>query len=163
MQNNDWDTDDPDAVAALIDGPAEFEPFLPKGAGLLPASIVCTVWDAATAVRIETASAAAAPGGLNPVTANVDGVYVFAAIPGGSYTVTLSAPGFVPQSKAVTVAAGETASAVFPMQAGDAPPPPGGCNCAKMDLQQAEPGALQLGDATLAVLAAMALLIRRRR
>ncbi|MFP4502296.1 MAG: carboxypeptidase regulatory-like domain-containing protein [Candidatus Hydrogenedentota bacterium] len=163
IQNNDWDTDDPDEIAQAIAGEADFDPFLPKGAGLLPAAIACSVWDEADQEPVETASVSIAPGGVNEVTDNVNGVYTFAAVPGGAYNVTVNAPGFVPQTKNAAVDAGGTASLVFALQEGEAPPP-GGCNCNEKMLQKQGLAAYpQAGNMTLAGLVVATVVFMRRR
>ncbi|HOT52347.1 MAG TPA: thrombospondin type 3 repeat-containing protein, partial [Candidatus Hydrogenedentes bacterium] len=43
MQNNGWGAADP---ATRISGPVNYDPPLASGSSLVPASIVCTVWDA---------------------------------------------------------------------------------------------------------------------
>lgn len=156
MENNDWNTDDANAIDAKISGPGDFIPFLAKGAGLLPASVVCTVWDGATNEPILDASVSIAPGGYEDLTENVDGIYTFAALPAGDYSVTVNAPGFDPLTQAASVSGGETGALVFAM--GTQPvAPAGGCNCAKSSAAPPRPlhaysGKFLVMAATLGVL-----------
>lgn len=146
MENNDWDTDDPAAIAALVEGPVDFEPYLAKGSGLLPCSIVCTVWDAVTRAPITNASVALAPGGINNVSENVDGVYSFAAIPPATYTVTVSAQGYDSLSESTDVLSGETASPVFALGVKGATPPNTRCQCGKVYSDTARPARAHAGN-----------------
>lgn len=162
IENNDWDTDDSAEIASLVEGQVDYEPYLAKGSGLLPASIVCTVWDAATYDPVTNASAALAPGGFEEVTENVDGVYTFAAIPAGSYTVTVSTPNYDPVSKSVSVGGGETASLVFALGAQKSDPTDG-CGCFKAAPGVSTPLSAQAGDILLGMLAAAMLIFWGRR
>ena len=163
VEDNDWDTDDPAEIAELVEGPVDYEPFLPKGGGLLPASIICAVWEAATNMPVTNAALSIAPGGITPVTDNVDGVYVFAALPAGTYTVTVNAPGFDAMGTATTVSGGQTASLVFALGAEKAQPPPDGCGCFKAADASGPALSAQAGNVLVLVLAVAAALSRRRR
>ncbi|MBI1318834.1 MAG: DUF5011 domain-containing protein [Candidatus Hydrogenedens sp.] len=123
MEENDWGVDDEAAIGASIQGPADFTPFLAAGASLFASTLVCTVWDAADQARIEDATVAITPGTYTPQTENIDGVYTFAAVADGLYTVTVNAPGFDQVTQVVTVPASEIASVIVPL--GEAT---GGCN-----------------------------------
>jgi len=108
MEQNDWGTNDPVAIAARIEGPADFEPFLAMGSGILAGSVYCTVWDANTQDQINTASVEV--GTYGPVTQNIRGVYAFPAVPQGVYTTTTEAPGYQLDAQTVNVPSGQSAS-----------------------------------------------------
>ncbi|HPO12439.1 MAG TPA: right-handed parallel beta-helix repeat-containing protein [Candidatus Hydrogenedentes bacterium] len=108
MEQNDWGTNDPDAITARIEGPADFEPFLAMGSGILAGSVYCTVWDANTQDQINTASVEV--GTYGPVIQNIRGVYAFPAVPQGVYTTTTEAPGYQLDAQTVNVPAGQSAS-----------------------------------------------------
>jgi len=116
MELNDWGTNDAIAIAARISGPADFEPFLAAGNGILAASLYCTVWNATTQERIETASVAIAPGLYATVTENVDGVYAYPAIPDGNYTVTVEAPNYESATLSIRVASSAQNSVAIPLE-----------------------------------------------
>ena len=94
MQNNDWGTDDPNAVADRVNGPAVVEPFLAKGAGILPASLTCSVWDSVSLAPITSASIDITGVVSLSSTSNTAGVYPFASLPEGDYVTGVSAIGF---------------------------------------------------------------------
>lgn len=108
MEQNDWGTNDPDAITARIEGPADFEPFLAMGSGILAGSVYCTVWDADTQAQINTASVEV--GTYGPVTQSIRGVYAFPAVPQGVYTTTTEAPGYQLDTQTVNVPSGQPAS-----------------------------------------------------
>jgi hypothetical protein len=89
IENNDWDTDNPDEVNDRIDGPADYEPFLPKGTGMTAASLFCSVIQSTTATPVLNATVML---GTLTVTRNQQGVYAFPAIAPGVYTLTVTAP-----------------------------------------------------------------------
>ena len=156
VQLNDWNTNDAEAIANSISGKSTFEPFLEMGKGILASSIFCTVWDGDTQERIENASVAIAPGGYIPVTENIDGVYTFPALPGGSYTLTVTASGY-PDGKAdVFLADTETLSVTIPLGGDGAAV--GGCNC-----NPGNKGAPARGDMLPALFVVLALLSANRR
>lgn len=126
MQNNDWDTDNPVEIAAAIAGQATFEPFLAKGAGLIPAGIVCMVWNFDTKEAISNASVQLQPGTFRPVTENSGGIYSMACLGAGNYTVTVSAPGYANVSRNVDAVAGTLKTLVFGMSTVPVPPANGG-------------------------------------
>jgi hypothetical protein len=116
MQNNDWGTTDPDEVAALISGSAVAGPFLAVGSAVLASSLFCTVMDAAAQAPILSAMVAVTPSVYSPVTQNLNGVYTFAAIPQGNYTVTATAgSSYQSRSQAVSVGSGQTVSVTLPL------------------------------------------------
>ncbi len=162
IENNDWDTDDPAEIAGLIEGQVDYEPYLAKGSGLLPASIVCTVWEATTSNPVTDASIALAPGGFVEVTENVEGVYAFAAIPAGTYTVTVTTPDYAPVSRSVSVGGGETASQVFALGAQKSDSTDG-CGCFKMAPGVDTPLSAKAGDVLLGMIAASMLFLFRPR
>jgi len=91
IENNDWDTDNPDEIDDRIDGPADYQPFLPKGTGMTAASLFCSVIQAKTAAPVLNATVML---GTLTVTRNQQGVYAFPAIAPGTYTLTVSAPDY---------------------------------------------------------------------
>jgi len=119
MENNSWpgpngsDTDDHGVIATKISGDVDFDPPLAKGSSIIPATIICTVWDKVTLAPITNGSVQL--GSFAPVTDNTDGVYTFACVPGGTYTVTASASNYDNKAKSVTVSDGDTASPSFPL------------------------------------------------
>ncbi|HUW63039.1 MAG TPA: carboxypeptidase regulatory-like domain-containing protein [Candidatus Bathyarchaeia archaeon] len=131
MENNDWDTDDAGEIAGRIGGlgaaEVDFDPPLLKGAGVMAASVFCSVWNAENKIPIENASIQLDPGAFSPVTENTAGMYTFACVPPGDWTFDVTAPNYADASQSATVQAGETKSLLFPMQASedDDNPPPG--------------------------------------
>jgi hypothetical protein len=117
MEMNDWGTDDFEEIEALIGGPgaSDFDPPLTSGSGLLAGALYCTVWDASTQLPLTQATVTLSPSPYEPLEFNVDGVYVFPAIEGTRYTITVAASGYDAVSMAVTVGDGETVSVVVPM------------------------------------------------
>jgi hypothetical protein len=81
-------------------------------------TIVCTVVDAASEAPITDASVRLSPGSFNPVTDNVNGVYSIPCIQPNTYTVTVSAPGYVTERQTVNVRVGETATPEFLLSTG---------------------------------------------
>lgn len=159
MEFNDWNTDSAEAVANSIDGPSDFEPFLPAGNALLAASLFCTVWDADSQRVLENASVILAPSSYPPIVQNTSGVYGFPAILGGTYEVRVEADSFIDKSVNVTVADGETLSLTVPLSTTAAPPPPpppppGGIfNCPRNRGAKVSVGDLMLGAMMFVVLA----------
>jgi hypothetical protein len=127
VELNDWSTDSAEAIANAISGALDFNPFVPAGKGILAASLFCTVWDSETQARIGSATVSIAPGTYTPVTENEDGVYAFPALPAGTYTVEVAAPGFGVTTVPVSIGDGELLSVTVPL-GGDGMPP-GGCAC----------------------------------
>ncbi|MBI4556424.1 MAG: SBBP repeat-containing protein [Candidatus Hydrogenedentes bacterium] len=114
MQNNYWGSEDPSAVANEIQGPGQVEPFLK--AGIIPASIVTSVWNAQSLAPVSTASIQISGAAVFVINNNTNGVYVCASIPAGNYTVGCSAQNYVtPASLAATVSNGQTAQVSYPM------------------------------------------------
>jgi hypothetical protein len=56
MEQNDWRTNSADEIAAALEGPIDFDPFLAKNAAVLAAALACSVLDAATQERVTDAS-----------------------------------------------------------------------------------------------------------
>jgi len=123
MENNSWpgpygsDTDDPDLIKEKISGTGgdavDFDPPLAKGSSIVPATIICTVWDTKSGAPIT--NGAVQLGTFAPVTENTNGVYTFVCVPGGTYNVTASATDYDSKSKSVTVNDGKTAAPSFPL------------------------------------------------
>lgn len=119
VENNDWGTNEPTEINALISGPKDFEPFLAAGSGLLAAALFVTVWDAADQTRITNASLNLSPSGFPPLTENNNGTYAFASVQSGQYQLSVAAEGFATAVVNVTLADAETASITVPL----GPPP----------------------------------------
>ena len=122
MENNSWpgpdgtDTDDPLVIESKISGGSggvDYDPPLAKGSSIVPASIICTVWDKESLAPIT--NGAVQLGTFAPVTENTDGVYTFVCVPGGTYNVTASATNYDSKSKSVTVSEGDAAAPSFPL------------------------------------------------
>jgi hypothetical protein len=157
MENNDWDSDNAAEIAGFVEGPNDFEPFLAKGAGILPATIVSTVWDGVTRKRITDGQIFVSPGGFMPVTENIDGVYIINAVPPDSYGVRASAQPFDDQQKNVVAVGGAENNVPFAM--GESAGKGGACGCAP----GGEPGRSSRGDLLAVLLAACAMLGFTRR
>lgn len=127
MQINDWDTDNPAAVENIITGPNEFVPFLPKNAGILPATVVATLWDDVTRKRITDGQITVSPGGFQPVTENIEGVYTINALPSGNYEVGANAVSYAGQRKNISITGGARTAVSFPMGEQE---PVKNCGCA---------------------------------
>ncbi len=171
MEQNDWGTNDANAIAARIEGPADFEPFLAMGGGILAGAVYCTVWDAATQAAVNNASVSL--GTYGPVTQSVRGVYAFPAVPQGLYTATAEAPGYQAYTQAVNVPPGQSASvlaALVPETEGAVEgqaegenegegegEPPNDCNCSNPQKTLPSKSELFLGALTV-----LTLLISRR-
>ncbi|MBI1319110.1 MAG: hypothetical protein GC168_09200 [Candidatus Hydrogenedens sp.] len=151
VEFNDWGTNDAEAIANTISGPADIEPFLLAGQGVLAASLFVTVWDAVSQVTIDDASVSIAPGGYAPVTENVDGVYAYPALPSGTYSITVSASGYEDASTVVTAGDSELFSVTVPLGGTGGP---GGCNCNQGGKSVPAGGDVLTAAAALAVLAA---------
>ena len=80
---------------------------------LIPASIICSVWDAKTQSRIENATVKV--GTFKPVTDNVKGVYVFASVAPDDYEVQVDAPGYVIRTENVIVSGSAQITMSFPL------------------------------------------------
>ena len=122
MENNSWpapdgtDTDDPQLIEQKISGTGgdvDYDPPLAKGSSMIPATIICTVWDKVSLAPIT--NGAVQLGTFAPVTENTDGVYTFVCVPGGTYNVIASATDYDSMSKSVTVNDGDTATPSFPL------------------------------------------------
>ncbi len=101
-QMNYWGLETEAEIAAKMNGPVTFVPFITGGTGA--ASVVCTVKDAATNFPVQNASVAADGG--TPVTANVSGAYMLSGLVAGSHTLDVTAPGYITATRSVDLAAG---------------------------------------------------------
>lgn len=126
MRNNYWGTEDPEAIEDLVSGNVDTTMNL-KNASTVPATVICCLWNAATMEPVTTGTIYLSPGAFTPLTENTDGVYTFACIPGGDYTVTAVASGYASKSENVSLDSGDEVSLVFPMEEGDDDPGGGGC------------------------------------
>lgn len=113
MENNDWGIEDPEEAVDRIDGPVDYSPFFPKSAGLIPGTLVCSVWDAKT---LEPVGSATVTAGTLEVTDNVEGVYTFAALVPGNYDATASATGYDGLVQGADVKASGITAISFPLE-----------------------------------------------
>lgn len=125
MENNDWGTDDPAEIDALIQGPKDFEPFLAKGSAILASTVICTVWDQHDQKRLVSAKVSLQGSAYNPVEQNDNGVYVFPSVPEGNYSVRSEANGYTTFTVSAPVGGGMIVPVSAPMRAASTPPPPG--------------------------------------
>jgi len=114
MQNNGWGADDP---STRISGPINYDPPLASGSSLVPASVVCTVWDTKDKTPITKGSVQVTPGTYLPATDNANGVYTLACLAAGNYAVGVSATGYHIGSRDVTAKSGEVTAIVVPVKA----------------------------------------------
>ncbi len=115
MEYNDWGTDDPAEIEALIESPegtVDYEPALAKGAGILPGTVICSVWDSETLLSITTATVEVYGFILDE---GPEGVYAFASLLAGSYTVNVSALDYAAASQDMVVVSGEILPVLFPL------------------------------------------------
>lgn len=130
-ENIYWGTTDLDEISNLIEGNADFTPFLATSS-ILPASIFCTVINGADQSRITNATVTVAPSIFAPITDNLNGVYSLNAVPDGTYTIRASAPPLPDATETLFVDAGELASVVLVLGADANPNPnPQCCNNGK--------------------------------
>ena len=159
MERNDWDTDDLAFIDARVNGPVDFDPPIPAGSNLLAGALFCSVLKSSDRSPVENATVSLGASNLSAVTDNDKGVYGFAVIPEGSYTITVTAPGFKGQQMPVFVQRGGIESALFTLAAGDDPDPeptPTGCQCpapGKAVPLSADQGSALVGALTLLTLA----------
>lgn len=136
MEQNDWRTNSAEEIAAALEGPIDFEPFLAKNAAVLAAALACTVLDAATQERITDASVLLTISDFAPVTENENGVYGFPAVRDGSYQVTVSAEGLETSATSVFLRAGQLTGVVVAL--GEPAPPGDNGGCTGNNQQQAK-------------------------
>jgi internalin A len=115
MQNNDWGTEDTAVIAENVQGADPDLSPLPAGAGILASALYCTVWDRETQLPVLDAEVSLLGTTLAPVTDNVDGVYAFPAIAGGSFQLMIAAPGYEDENLTVIVETSSTKSVVAPL------------------------------------------------
>lgn len=147
---NWWGTVDPDEIPNVIQGNADFVPFL-ASAAILPASVVCTIINAADQSRVTDASVSLSPGLLSPVTANTNGVYNFGAVSDGVYDLRAVSETLGEATARVAVGSGEVASAVLVLGESTDPNPDPGCGCGGQKAGNG-PGAADLLVAATALL-----------
>ncbi|NLV39829.1 MAG: hypothetical protein GXY15_01175 [Candidatus Hydrogenedentes bacterium] len=121
LQNCKWGTDSPDDMRGAVDagdGPEPVvEPFLAPGNAVLAASVFCSVVEAGSQVPVTNATVTLQGSPYLPVTANTAGVYTFAAVAPGSYTLSVVAQNRLPGQTAAVVANGASLSATVPLAA----------------------------------------------
>lgn len=151
VEENDWDTNEPEEIASRVQGNVDFEPFLLKGQAVLASTLFCSVRDAEAQTPIEDASVTLVPSGYNAVTENEGGVYTFAAIAAGDYTLRVEAEGYVTRNVLVNLDGGveSVTVAMAPPQAGA---PDDGMCCGQGGKSVPGAGDLLVGLATLALL-----------
>ena len=162
MERNDWDTDDLAFIDARVNGPVDFDPPIPAGSNLLAGALFCSVLKSSDRSPVENATVSLGASNLSAVTDNDKGVYGFAVIPEGSYTITVTAPGFKGQQMPVFVQRGGIESALFTLAAGDDPDPeptPTGCQCPAPG--KAVPLSADLGSALVGALTLLTLALAR--
>ncbi len=179
LENNDWGTGNAQEIAARIGGTGgnDFTPFLAAGSGILAASLYCTVWDAGSQTRIVNGSVQA--GNYGPVTENIQGIYVFPALPSGTYTLLAGAPDYQNGQQILAVGAGRQNAAVFALVAegglegegggegeggveGEGEPEPEDCQCSNSRKALPDPGEMFLGALSVIVLLAASARVNRK-
>ncbi|HPO13474.1 MAG TPA: carboxypeptidase regulatory-like domain-containing protein [Candidatus Hydrogenedentes bacterium] len=85
-------------------------------AGILAATLVCSVWDADSGEHtpIVNATVTISPLGMS-VTENINGVYTFVSVPAGTYGVSVTAPEYQEDSRTVVLPSGETTTLNIPL------------------------------------------------
>ncbi len=91
MENNEWSSEDPTEVTALVQGSVDVTPILAKSGALEVATVECIVWDVASLLHITNATVQV---GTFTVTENTHGAYTFACVAPGTYDVTANATGY---------------------------------------------------------------------
>jgi hypothetical protein len=157
----DWGTDDPDAIGDKVRGKVDYGNALKSGTGLIPGSIVCSVWDAVTRDPITTASVTLSPGSFSPVTTNEQGVYTIPCLAPGNYKVTVSATGYENFPATVTLNGGEEKSLVSPMKVEIEQSKKPGCFGGTLNPSQTT--GMPLGDALIMALAVFVFLLQAMR
>lgn len=121
LQNCEWGTDSPEDMRGAVDageGPEPVvEPFLAQGNAILAASVFCSVVEAGSQVPVTNAAVTLQGSPYLPVTANTAGVYTFAAVAPGTYTLVVNAPDRLPGQKAAVVTGGAPLSSSVPLAA----------------------------------------------
>ena len=121
MENNEWGTDDELLIEESISGPNDFDPFLAQGAAILASAIFVRVIDAPTQTPITNCTVKLDPSVFDPVTENVDGLYIYPAVIEGPYTITVTAPGLGEIAEEVTLGGGEALIVTIAMGIPDFP------------------------------------------
>lgn len=116
MENNDWSQEDPQAIDAAISGPADFEPFLGSGNGLVAGALMVTVWRATNQARITNAVLNLNPSGYPPLTNNNNGVYIYASVLPNTYQLNVTAPTYTPVTQTVSIADAQTKSVIVALE-----------------------------------------------
>ena len=160
MQMNDWSTDDPEEIEALIAGGGAFDPPLEKGLGILAAALYCRVWDAATQTPVLNASITLEPSAYDAVTENSNGIYAFPAIGEGSYTLTVTTEDYPPVTRNALVQGGGVTSLNIALGSGGG----GKCGCNEDDAKKRLPTPPEafLGALTVLILAGWSRRPRRK-
>jgi hypothetical protein len=125
-ENIYWGTEDPAEIEQLIQGSADFEPFLAASA-LVPSGLTCTVLDGLNNLRVPDAVVTLIPSSFPPLTENEDGVYGFPVIRDGQYQISVLPPSGNVETVSVGVSPGQVASVVVVVNLPDAPPQQCGC------------------------------------
>lgn len=153
-ENIYWGTTDAVQISGLIQGQADFEPFL-ASAAILPAGIFCTVLNGTDASRVTDAAVSLTPSDFSSITVNRDGIYAFNAVPSGTYTLTATPAEGRAASQGVNVGEGALASVVLVVNRPGNPDT--GCGC-----QQGQKSAPAAGDVLTVGLGLGSFLLFRR-
>lgn len=116
VENADWGTNDPDGVQIQTLGAVDYTPYLKSGFGLIPATIVCSLWNSTTLLPVTSATVTLTGAANLSTSVHSQGVYTFASVPGGQYTASATATNYLtPSSQSTNVSAGTIRSLSFPM------------------------------------------------
>ena len=129
---NDWGVYNRDDVAGWIQGPADFGPIV--GKSLAPGAVVASMYLGNTEqiVGADTNPQASIPQlGLTAERDAESGLFLFASVSGGSWSVQGSATGFVTDTQNVNVNVASVNAVNLRLFEESAPPPPIGGGCGK--------------------------------
>jgi hypothetical protein len=101
-EGNQWGTDDYDAILQRMSGSVDFTPFrLAANASILTVTISVLVQEADTSFPITTATIGLLPPAYRSVNENINGIYLFPAVPPADYTITATAANYQESSSTV--------------------------------------------------------------
>ena len=123
MQNNYWGTGNQTAIEDSISGEEDvFIPFLATANSVITSALYVNVINADTQAAVTNGAVDLLGTAFNfdPVTENTEGIYVYPAISAGTYTVQVTASGFVQATSSVTIpiTGGQQIVETIPMQVG---------------------------------------------
>lgn len=120
MENNTWKSTDLAVIGTKLNLSVNtFDIDPPNNAttySLLPASIVCTVTNGPSDLRVETATVMISPSVYNPISDNTAGVYTVPAILPGSYSIQVEAPNFETTVQQITVQQSDVQDLLFELE-----------------------------------------------